>query len=103
MTVLVIGPLGVDTLTLVPPDPDAEPAVFSSDDLAERWGISRQRVHQLRAAKDDDAPRPPQPPLPEGRVLGKRLGQGTMVWTLAQVLEYERRHPERRPKRPSED
>jgi len=51
-------------------------------ELAERWGISQQRVHQL-LAEDDDMPR------------GIRL-RGTTVWNLEDVEAYESRHPGRR-------
>lgn len=67
-------------------DSAGELPFFWADDLAERWALVRQRVHQLRSEMD--------PPLEAGRMLGKTGGKGIMVWSLAQVLAFEAAHPE---------
>ena len=88
VTIALADPLGVDTLRAVTPDP-SDPDLFTSDVLAERWGISRQRLHQLRGESS-----PLQPPLAEGLRVGRQRGYGTMVWTAAQVAEFEAAHPD---------
>lgn len=93
VTVLAVSGWGVDTLRCVT-TPEPEPHVFDVYRLAARWGISRQRVHEIRKA---DAR------FPEPSRLGQRRGEGTFAWSLAQVLDYERvsgRSPVARPPEP---
>jgi hypothetical protein len=78
----------VDTLPAVPHRKDDPPQVLTTQDLADRWGISRQRVHQLMATPA------PTPFLGAPQRVGRRLGHGTYAWTLAQVEAYERAHEE---------
>lgn len=88
---MLIDLVEVDTLRDVTTGPDADDdlGVFISDDLADRWGVTRTYIHELRA----DGSAPLDPPLADGRVIGRSRGQGTMVWTLAQVLAFETAHP----------
>lgn len=81
--------IGVGTLRSVTPRPEpaGEQAIWRSNQLAERWGVTSSYVHQLRG---EDGPL--RPPLPDGQLVGG--GRGTMVWTGAQVAGFEAAHPD---------
>ena len=112
MPVALTVTLEVDTLPTVTSDSSADsgpPDVYTAADLAERWGVTRSYVHQLRGHGS-----PLNPPLPEGSRVGRQWGQGTMVWTQAQVDAFEAVHADwvalsdarrvsQRGRRPSQD
>lgn len=69
-------------------DPIDESGVYTSTQLADRWGITRAWVHQLRGPGS-----PLAHPLPDGRRVGS--GQSAaMVWTGRQITDFEAANPE---------
>lgn len=76
----------VGTLRDVTSPPPPEPQVFGADDLAERWGVSRQYVHEMTRGNP--------PLLPKGTPIGRARGRGTFAWSLAQVVAFEAANPD---------
>ena len=55
---------------------------LGAQELAQRWGVSRQRLFQLLDESDD---------MPRGHLLARGR-----VWNLEEIEAYEQRHPARR-------
>ncbi len=73
----------MDNLQPVTPD-DSAPTFLGAEDLARRWGLTRQRIHQL--LREDDR-------MPRGHKLGGKDPEGrpgSLVWILSEVEAYER-------------
>ena len=73
------------TISAGPADtfPGMSRQLLSATEIAERWGVSRQRVFQIRdESQGGDTPMPPGETVGEGRTA-------MVVWTIAEIEEYE--------------